>query len=1013
MLTNDQKMSLAGVGYLPSEIDAGTIPNATFTEGPRQLKDENFADVQHALAAELRLRDDRLNEFERSKNASTLDIFTSAFAREHSVGSWAARQPMPDFPVDPTYNPVQKSDSGNTDIDGYESWAELFAESTSPEMTAVIKSRINKEMQDRDILDNGGFTGFLASTAAAVTDPINLVTTFIAPEATVGKMVVSSTAAAAVNELALQSTQDTRTAAETVANLMGTALVTGVLGRIANGVDSAQRKAIEEQIVKGIVPNNAVATGPKSVGAAAVGTTGEEVVINGPLSYIAAKMSKITPLGRTLLSKSGTVRSIAQKMVDSGIALKNSYIPTSAESLIRLDYARFDVAALKVRELQRQFVARTGLTSDDFSIKLINAMRQGDVAAEAEVTAAAGTLRKEMDSLWDRAFEAKLAGTGYMAPDGQGGDVWTKVQTTTAGSYMTRRYDLNVIRNDPEGFKRAWANALTEQRQREGVRPLTQSEMYEVTNDIYEKVIKLGDGDLHFASGPSGSAMFSKRVDVKDDFLDDYLVKDWEQLFHGYAKGVSPRVRLSEVFEDNFDLKATIGAVRDEYSNKINAVDKQIDTATNPKEKASLVKQKTELTKELESHVRDLEIMRDRLLNATQEPSWMNPENRGLLSALRAARSWNVVTSLSNILISSIPDLARLITYHGGTKVVKAFVKSAFTKEIKRSNLPSNDLAKLASAMERASTYRLQHVTELEDGIVYTAADKYAHKAADIAMTVTGSKHWNSTVKTIAGYLISDRMGQALIANDRNLLKQMGLTDDMIDVAQDQFKKYGTDDDGLLNLGLDRWSDREVVENIEAFAIKESGRLIVTPSAGDKPILMTTEMGRTIFQFMSFIVAATNKVMLPAAQERGVRPWAEIMVSIGLGSAVYAIKEKIAGREPSEDPAVVLTAAINNTGLAGYAGQLAAMSGSIAGIEPMEQTAKYHSVSGVSKYLGPTAGLAENVLKAVNENTSPDARAKALRKLMPLQNHFILRKGYDEMEKSVAEMIGGSSDVNY
>ncbi len=1013
MLTNDQKVSLAGVGYVPSSIDTGEVPDAFVTEGSRQERDAKFSDIQAALAAELRLRDDKLASFQMTKDASSLDVWSAAFAREHSIGSWAARQPMPDFPVDPQYDPFRASDSGSTDIDGYESWADLFVESTSAEMTGVIKSRIDKENEDRRILSEGGFEGALASITASVTDPINLLSVAIAPEVSLPRIVAMATATAAANEASLQATQYTRTNVETAANIVSSALVSGVLGKISNSMTAAQRQSIEKQLIGDLTGTPSTPMGSKSVGAAQVGPTGDEVVINGPLSYIASKMSKITPLGRTLLSKSDTVRSIAQKMVDSGIALKNSYIPTSAESLIRLDYARFDVAALKVRDLQRRFVERTGMASDEFSIQLINAMRRGDQSTHPEITTAAGFLRKEMDSLWDRAFNAKLAGTGYMAPDGQGGDVWTKVTTTTAGSYMTRRYDLGVIRNDPEGFKRAWADALTEQRQREGVRPLTSSEMYEVTNDIYEKIIKLGDGDIHFTSGPSGSAMFSQRVDVKDDFLEDYLVKDWEQLFYGYAKGVSPRVRLSEAFDDNFDLKATLGAVRDEYSDKINAVDKQIDSASNPKEKASLVKQKTELTKELESHLRDLEIMRDRLLNATQEVNWMNPENRGLLSALRAARSWNVVTSLSNIIISSIPDLARLITYHGGTKMAKAFVRSAFTKNIMRSTIPNDELARLASAMERANTYRLQHVTELEDGIVYTAADKYAHKAADIAMTVTGSKHWNSTTKTIAGYLIGDKIGRALASDDRALLKQMGLTDDAIDVAQAEFKKNGSDDDGLINLGLDRWSDREVVENVEAFAIKEANRLIVTPSAGDKPIFMTTEMGRTIFQFMSFIVSATNKVMMPVAQERGIRPWAEISLSIGLGSAVYAIKEKIAGREPSDDPAVVLTAAINNTGLAGYAGQLAAIGGSIGGIEPMGNTSKYHTVNGVSKYLGPSAGLVDNVLKSINSNTSADARAKAMRKLMPLQNHFILRKGYDEMEKEVAEIIGDTSNPNY
>lgn len=965
---------------------------------------EDWNEIQNTLQLQIRERDEGLYEFNKNKTPDSGDIWSAAFNRENTLGSWMALEMIPQSPVVEGYDPYTKNEDGSTDIDGYEQFGELFATSRNPETTAIIKKRIDRENRDRQILDNGGFQGLLASVAAGITDPINLASLAVplSGQIKTAEIVAGAVTTSIASEIGLQQSQFTRSGSESAANIVASAVVSGVLGKSLASLDVAQRETFTRQVIDAI-------SEPRSVGAAQVGVTGEKVVTNGPLSKIALAMSKITPLGRTLTSQVKSVRSAAQKLAESRVALEGDYIPTSVESLVKKDYADFDLTILEVRSLQKQFKKDTGGSDLDFNTMLITAMRNGDQSPDALVTKAAQMLRKPMDALWDRAFEAKLPGTGFLSPDGQGGDVWTRVEATTAKSYMTRRYDLNVVRNDPEGFKRAWMAGITDQRIRNNEPALTSDELYEVATDIYEKVSKLGDGDLHFSTGPSGAAMFGQRVDVKDDFLRDYLVQDWEQLFMGYAKGVSPRVRLTESFSDDFSLKNTISGIRDDYARAINQLDKKIDQTSGTGPRNKLVKERDALSKKMESDIRDIEIMRDRILNATQEPGWLNPENRGLLSALRTARSWNVVTSLSNILVSSIPDMARVITYNGGMKAIKAFIKSGFNGEIKRSKLPTNDIAKIASAMERTSAYRLSHVTEIEDGVVYTAADKYAHKAADLVLTASGSKHWNSVMKTVAGYLISDRMGMALKAGDTKILKSLGLTDDGIKRATAEFNKYGSDDDGMWSLNVDLWKDREIVENIQAAAIREADGLIVTPGVGDKPILMTSEFGKTIFQFMSYIVSATNRIMLPIGQEKGLRPWMEIITSLGLGAAVYALKQKLSGKEPSDDPAVVMAAAIENTGLAGYAGQMAVMGSSLSGLSPLEQTNKFHNAAGVSRYLGPTAGLAENILKAANADTRPAQRAKAMRKLMPMQNHFLLRKAYDDLEQKSAELMGQSS----
>lgn len=271
-------------------------------------------------------------------------------------------------------------------------------------------------------------------------------------------------------------------------------------------------------------------------------------------------------------------------------------------------------------------------------------------------------------------------------------------------------------------------------------------------------------------------------------------------------------------------------------------------------------------------------------------------------------------------------------------------------------------------------------------------------------------------MKTVVGYLASDKLGSALTRmgpEDIRFLKEFGLTDDMIDQARRQFDQFGSKEDGMWSMNIERWTNRELIENIEAGVVKEANNMITTPGAGDKPLFMTTEMGRTLFQFMSFSVAATNRMTLPLMQEGGMRPWLEIMTHIGLGAGVYALRQKMADKEITDRPEVLLVEAIEKTGLPGYGAALLNAGTGLLGVSPLSEEGHFYSHNGLSKVLGPSAGLAENLLRIPNTETSPEQRAKAIRRIMPMQNHFILRNIYDKMEKETAEMFGANSSPGF
>ena len=954
----------------------------------------------------------------KAPKRSSIDVWTAAFETHNPITSFIVQAPLPQVEPIPGYSPFEDKGDGTTDITGYEEFYQSFIDSQNPATTAALKSRIDRERANQRILSNGGAEGILASIAAGLGDPINMAMMLfpVTTAPTAAKMAASSiaagAAAATTSELALHATQETRTIEDSMLNVASTALLDGVLGGAAGWLKGTERKLVQEHVQQTLRHASAAQrVSPLATGAE---------IESGPLSYLARQMVKITPLGRALQSNNPSVRATVQELTESSIRLSGDYAPVAVETLIKLDYAKMAEATSNVRRLQRQFVKEGG-DKKTFSIELTTAMRNGDTHSNALIQSAAKELRGQIDNLWERAANLKIPGTFVEEVAADGTKTIKPYRSETAPSYMTRRYDLQVVRQDPEGFKQAWIAGLKDRQARtnaalvaEGKKPvpdLDDDKWYEIANEIYERVTDMHAGDLHFNTGPSGATMFKQRVDIADSFVDAYLVKDWESLMEGYVKSMAPRTRLAERFgegEGGYNMSEQFRKVKESYAAQIAALDQKISAGD-----TKLIKQRDALVKQQASDLRDLQIMRDRLLNMTQEPSWMNPENRGILSALRAARSWNIATMLSNTLISSIPDLARTITYHGAGNFVKAFTRSAFSRELRRLNMPKSDMAKMASAMERTSAYRLSMISEVEDGITYTRADKYAHMVADRVVTISGMKHWNSMQKTIAGHLIGDKIANHLLkGTGRSELKSLGFTDGMYDEAVKQARRFAYDDDGLMNLNLEQWESRQLVEMMEAAAIKEADKLVVTPGVGDKPLFMTTEMGRTLGQFKSFIIAATNKMTLPLLQEKGIRPWVEILTQVGLGAAVYQLREQIAGREPSDDPKTVMIAAVENTGIAGYGLELMKMGKAVTGVDPLgkEEDSKFYARGPWGTLLGPSAQLSQNVWSSVYSETSPEQRAKAMRKLLPFQNHFLLRSLHDTIEDETTKMLGGSSD---
>ena len=187
---------------------------------------------------------------------------------------------------------------------------------------------------------------------------------------------------------------------------------------------------------------------------------------------------------------------------------------------------------------------------------------------------------------------------------------------------------------------------------------------------------------------------------------------------------------------------------------------------------------------------------------------------------------------------------------------------------------------------------------------------------------------------------------------------------------------------------------------------KESDRVIIVPGQ-EKPLFMSSELGKSVGQFRSFILSATQRTFIAGLQNQDHNAVGGFISLVGMGAFAYYLKQNIAGRAVSDDPAVWIAEGIEQGGAIGLIGEVSTtlekISGNTIGIRPLlvieEPAAIQISRTDPESLLGPTFG---SLLNTGDELTDADIRA--LRRLIPLQNLFFIRKGFDEMEEVVGDL---------
>jgi hypothetical protein len=245
-------------------------------------------------------------------------------------------------------------------------------------------------------------------------------------------------------------------------------------------------------------------------------------------------------------------------------------------------------------------------------------------------------------------------------------------------------------------------------------------------------------------------------------------------------------------------------------------------------------------------------------------------------------------------------------------------------------------------------------------------------------------------------------------------LAMAGIDSEMAGRIAQQFSRHG--ERGSVWLANTReWSDRYAIEAFRAAIVKEVDRAIVTPGIGDRPLWMSTELGKVVGQFKSFAFASTQRVLLAGLQQRDAAVLNGTLLSLALGMGVYALKSRVAGKETSEDPAVWVREGVDRSGVLGWLYETGNISEKFTrgligprALTGGEMASRYASRGVFGALFGPTVGRVEDIAKATGaavSNEFSESDVRALRRLIPYQNLFYLRGLFDQLQDGATDAL--------
>lgn len=528
-----------------------------------------------------------------------------------------------------------------------------------------------------------------------------------------------------------------------------------------------------------------------------------------------------------------------------------------------------------------------------------------------------------------------------------------------------------------------------------------------VAHKILGSNLRLPGIDILF--GERGSEL-ERVLNIDSKELIDFLETDISKLMRAHLRTFGPDIEIAKKFGEP-DARQLFQRLTEEYTAKAKLLKKEMTAAGKTPEQIG--KRLEKLGANFDQSKRDLIGTIQRVRHQYGIPA--NPAGVGTRMG-HLMLNVNTLRFMGNVTISSVLDVAAPVQKYGLLSVMRdAYLPLISNLKLVKMNAREAQLAgTMVDLLTHARSLELKGV--FTDVVRGTKAEKLVEYAASRMGMVALFDYWTTAMKQVTSlvangkisrsitYLMEDTGSAGARKEATAFLAQNGIDGTMAQRIYEQMQLPGGGEkvNGVWYPNTEAWTDADAVRAYRASLAGEVDDTIVTPGL-ERPLVTNVNLpARMLFQFKSFGLSATTKIMMAGMQNNGAGRAADMaigsMLSLALGTLSYYLWATSVGGQTQQEmlnatPEKWATEAFLRSGLIGVFGDGLKMAQSILGLQ--DSNSQYYSDDIGEAFGGPSYALAESLRQAAVE---PKRRVHQLRLVAPLQNHFLLRRFYDQME---------------
>lgn len=919
-------------------------------------------------------------------------------------------------PATPGFDPLQNLQPGEELI------ASRFLGARSSADMAAVRAEYAREEETLRRLGDGPLSPLFASAFAVLLDPLNYIPILGQEKAALSvsraalRAGASLAAITALQEGALQSVQHERSVlGSAAAILLGGAFGAGIGGVTATLASKAYKAAVKE-FVEVAAENTPLAEpvakgGQGGLSADTVRALRPEDTVLAPTFGVAEKFAGLSrfgmaaPVVELASSPLPESRLIGQQLASTGVPTAGNFKMVASDVPVQTRIASWDAVKEAAKNINyagyAEYKAAGGeLTRTEFLEEVGTALSRGDTHTNPVIQKTAVAQRTVLNDIQKEGVRVGIA------------ELAEKI--TNALSYFPVVYDrLKIKAKYPEFLDRV-TNALVREIGEPNGKVLADGKVLDygqIAREIGDKILG-HSGDriptIRYKEPSLRGPAKERTLDIPVEDMRDFHVTNVETVMERHISTLAADIEMMRMF-GRTDPAAELGArVRD------NAKNLAADPAMSEADRAALfarAEKEAGLVEQLAEHIR-----------GTQGGP-ADPRYAGLKRAGKVARNTNFFLNLGGVALASIPDLARTVSKEGFTRVFGAITRDA-VDGFKAIRVSMAQAQKLGTALDMQRSTRVGSILDMGSAFpTDTVGERISGRLAQEVSKWSGINILNTVNKSVVSMLATDRIlrsvkkfaeGGELTRREMGMLGEAGIGREQANAIAAQAEHW---DHGHVTLAnLDAWTDPAAKDAFRFALLHDVDNTIITPHVGDAPLWTSSDIGKTLFQFKRFSMAATHRVLLSDLAYRDKQAMSGLAAMFGLGLMTVAIKDVSSTGEIKErTPRQWAVDAFDRSGMAAIFMEGDALMSKTVGFSPATMIAgrepsRFAQRNLVEQALGPTAGLIQNAAAAATvaghtrEFTLADLHK--IRKLVPGQNLFYLQYLFNKLEEGAGNGLG-------